>query len=180
MRKLFYILILIPIFVQGQTIYQTGFETGIDGWKFLVGHGSRVGVTYGIHPVGSYMLDVNQTFMPNVHKLNLKAGRTYHFSFKYNNSLTGGQDTTYISQDSILNVSNALSGTTKIGLPTSHTGIGDINWHIINFNATPTANGGYWRIDSYYNYSEILIDSLTVTGDTTTASPLKRLKLRKK
>ena len=161
-----------------QTIYSTGFETSLDGWKFLSGHGTRVGVTYSIHPVGSYMLDVNTTFMPLVRKLNLKAGRTYHFAFKYNNSVSGGHDTTYISNDSLLTNSSPLLGTSKIALPTNKPGMADQNWHVVSFNVTPTANGGYWRIDSYYNYSEILIDSLVVQGDTT--SGLKRLRLRKK
>ena len=176
--KILFLIVALHSLMYGQTIYSTGFETGLDGWKFLSGHGTRVGVTYSIHPVGSYMLDVNTTFMPLVRKLNLKAGRTYHFAFKYNNSVSGGHDTTYISNDSLLTNSSPLLGTSKIALPTNKPGMADQNWHVVSFNVTPTANGGYCRIDSYYNYSEILIDSLVVQGDTT--SGLKRLRLRKK
>jgi hypothetical protein len=167
------------VFAQVTTIYQTGFETGFDGWKSTM-TSYRVGVTYGIHPVGSYMWDNSIALSVLTRKLNLKKGITYSFSFKYNNSLTGGHDTTFIVVDTSLTYPTAapLAGTTKIGLPTAHTGIGDNNWQVVNFSVTPTANGGYWQIDTYHNYSEVMIDSMTVTGDIT-VNFSRRLRVRK-
>src|ERR1035437_9937330 len=168
MMKILKILFALALFhscVNAQTIYYTGFETGFDGWKSI--SGSRVGVTYGINPVGSYMWDNSIAFSVLTRKLNLKAGRTYHFAFKYNNSVSGYNDTTFIAEDTSLNHSSkVLSGTSKIQLPTDHVaGFSNLNWHTVTFNITPTENGGYWHLNCSDNYSEILVDSMTVTGD---------------
>ena len=180
MRKLQFILffvLLSTLAIPAQTIYQTGFETGFDGWKSTMTL-YRVGLTYGIHPVGSYMWDNSTAFSVLTRKLNLKSGRTYHFAFKYNNSLTGSLDTTFIGKDTILNRSSqVLGGTSKIHLTSSHAGISDANWHVVTFSVTPTANGGYWHLNCYDNSSEMLVDSLVVTGDT--SSVVTRMRVRR-
>jgi hypothetical protein len=169
LKLLLICLLIIPNIILAQ-IYYTGFETGFDGFKPNGSAGAykaiRVGVLYGIHPVGSWMIDVNQAYLFNVNKLNMKAGRTYNFSFKYNNSYSGGYDTTFIARDTLQTNSIVLGGTTKIGLPTNKPGTSDQNWHIVNFSVTPTENGGYWHVNNWRNYSEIQIDSMTVIGDT--------------
>lgn len=168
MRKILIILFLLASVCSAQPIiYQGTFETTKDGWTNQGLSGNRVGITYTITPVGSYMLDIIGDIgtINCITPLNLKAGRPYTISFKYNKvSDDDGADTFRVAK-SYPNRAK-LSGTTDYILASNPKGMSDANWRTITYTTTPTENGGYLLYSASSFYNEVMIDSIIVRGDT--------------